>query len=125
MITALTNIRPVQRAIITKFLFTRIDPGAPPFFVFRELFDIPRLSQSIGIRLLQWYKVKDPESQVVDDLGYLGNRSTARRDPSLNLLKLGEITLNIPTDHFFYCEIQARYRLVHRERTYESPNITI
>ncbi|KAG1896598.1 uncharacterized protein F5891DRAFT_1130253 [Suillus fuscotomentosus] len=35
---------------------------------FRE-FDVPRLSQAIGIHLLQWHEVNDPESQVLGDLG--------------------------------------------------------
>ncbi|KAG1794731.1 hypothetical protein EV424DRAFT_1649070 [Suillus variegatus] len=90
--------------IILKFLSTHIDPNAPPF-IFGEVFDVPRLSQAVGIHLLQWHEVKDPESQVVDDLGCWTVWETVqqhieipepRRSPSLNLLKLGETTPNIP-----------------------------
>ncbi|KAG1802972.1 uncharacterized protein HD556DRAFT_1490165 [Suillus plorans] len=82
--------------IIPKFLSNHIDPSAPPF-VFEEIFDVPRLSQAIGIHLLQWHEVKDPESQVVDDLGCWTVWETVqrhikvpepRRSPSLNVLKL-------------------------------------
>ncbi|KAG1831497.1 hypothetical protein EV424DRAFT_1469968 [Suillus variegatus] len=54
--------------MIPKFLSDHIDPSAPPF-VFGEVFDVPRLSRAVGIHLLQWHKVKDPESQVLDNLG--------------------------------------------------------
>ncbi|KAG1887512.1 uncharacterized protein F5891DRAFT_1077674 [Suillus fuscotomentosus] len=54
--------------IIPKFLFNHIDPSAP-LFVFGKVFDIPRLDQAIGILLLHWHEVKDPEGQVIDDLG--------------------------------------------------------
>ncbi|KAG2339449.1 hypothetical protein BDR05DRAFT_968039 [Suillus weaverae] len=82
--------------IIPKFLSNHIDPSAPPF-VFGEVIDVPRLSQSIGIHLLQWHEVKDPESQVLDDLGCWSVWETVqqhieipepRKSPSLNLLKL-------------------------------------
>ncbi|KAG2083832.1 uncharacterized protein F5147DRAFT_799170 [Suillus discolor] len=71
---------------IPKFLSTHIDPSAPPF-VFGEVFDVPRLNE-----------VKDPESQVLDDLGYGWTVwetvqqhleiPEPRQSPSLNLLKL-------------------------------------
>ncbi|KAG1799940.1 uncharacterized protein HD556DRAFT_1346178 [Suillus plorans] len=51
--------------IIPKFLPTHIDPSAPPF-VFEVVSDVSRVNQAIGF---QWHKVKDPESQVLDDLG--------------------------------------------------------
>ncbi|KAG2128627.1 uncharacterized protein EDB93DRAFT_1256626 [Suillus bovinus] len=82
--------------IIPKFLSNHIDPSAPPF-VFGEVFDVPRLSQAIGIHLLQWHEVKDPESQVLDDLGCWTVWETVqqniespepRLNPSLDVLKL-------------------------------------
>ncbi|KIK35892.1 hypothetical protein CY34DRAFT_811817 [Suillus luteus UH-Slu-Lm8-n1] len=82
--------------IIPKFLSTHIDPSAPPF-VFGDVIDVPRLSRAIGIHLLQWHEVKDPESQVLDDLGCWSVWETVqqheelpepRKSPSLNLLKL-------------------------------------
>ncbi|KAG2037002.1 hypothetical protein BDR03DRAFT_1092124 [Suillus americanus] len=82
--------------IIPKFLSHHIDPSAPPF-VFGEVFDLPRLSQAIGIHLLEWHEVKDPESQVVDDLGCWSVWETVqyhmptpepRQNPSLKFLKL-------------------------------------
>ncbi|KAG2109026.1 uncharacterized protein F5147DRAFT_745656 [Suillus discolor] len=54
-------------SVLSSFLSNHIDPSAPPF-VFGEVFDVPRLSQAIGIHLLQWHEVKDPDSQVLDDL---------------------------------------------------------
>ncbi|KAG1836922.1 hypothetical protein C8R48DRAFT_125116 [Suillus tomentosus] len=84
--------------MIPKFLSNHIDPSAPSF-VFGEVFDVPRLSQAIGIHLLQWHEVKDPESQVLDYVGCWTVLETVqqhieipepRRSPSLNLLKLSE-----------------------------------
>ncbi|KAG1905317.1 uncharacterized protein F5891DRAFT_1008767 [Suillus fuscotomentosus] len=54
--------------IIAKFLSSHIDSSEPPF-AFGEIFDVPRLSQAIGIPVLEWHEVKDSESQVLDDLG--------------------------------------------------------
>jgi len=54
--------------IIPKFVSSHMDSDTPPF-IFGEVFDVPRLSQAIGIHLLEWHEVKDPESQVLDDIG--------------------------------------------------------
>ncbi|KAG2112419.1 hypothetical protein DEU56DRAFT_201839 [Suillus clintonianus] len=82
--------------ILPKFLSSHIDKSAPPF-TFGDVIDIPRLSQAIGIPLLQWHEVKDSESQVLDDLGCWSIWETVqqhiqnpqpRGSPSLNRLKL-------------------------------------
>jgi hypothetical protein len=54
--------------IIAKFLSSHIDPSEPPF-AFGDIIDVPRLSQAIGIPVLEWHEVKDSESQALDDLG--------------------------------------------------------
>ncbi|KAG1840894.1 hypothetical protein C8R48DRAFT_751280 [Suillus tomentosus] len=58
----------IENDIEHEFLSNHIDPSAPSF-VSGEVFDVPRLSQAIGIHLLQWHEVKDPEGQFLDDLG--------------------------------------------------------
>ncbi|KAG2107218.1 uncharacterized protein F5147DRAFT_653443 [Suillus discolor] len=83
--------------IIPKFLSNHIDPSAPLFVFGEVVLDVLRLSQAIGIHLIQWHEVKDPESQLVDDLGCWPVWETVqqhieipepRQIPSLNLLKL-------------------------------------
>ncbi|KAG0702475.1 hypothetical protein DFH29DRAFT_989773 [Suillus ampliporus] len=82
--------------IIAKFLSSHIDKSAPPF-AFGEVIDVPRLSQAIGIPLLEWHEVKDSESQVLDDLGCWSVWESVQRNKqnphprgstSLNRLKL-------------------------------------
>ncbi|KAH9937279.1 uncharacterized protein B0H18DRAFT_1081519 [Fomitopsis serialis] len=36
---------------------------------FGDVFDVPRFIDESGIEILEWREVKDPESQVVDDIG--------------------------------------------------------
>ncbi|KAG0699739.1 hypothetical protein DFH29DRAFT_854523 [Suillus ampliporus] len=66
--------------IIAKFLSSHIDESAPPF-AFGEVFDVPRLSQAIGIPVLEWQEVKDSESQVLDDLGCWSVWETTQNRP--------------------------------------------
>ncbi|KAG2112418.1 hypothetical protein DEU56DRAFT_201808 [Suillus clintonianus] len=82
--------------ILPKFLSSHIDTSAAPF-PFGEVIDVPRLSQAIGIPLLEWHEVKDSESQVLDDLGCWSVWETVqqheqnpqpRGSPSLSRLKL-------------------------------------
>ncbi|KAG1743338.1 uncharacterized protein EDB91DRAFT_1275488 [Suillus paluster] len=82
--------------IIPKFLSSHIDKSEPPF-PFGEVIDVPRLSQAIGIPLLEWHEVKDSESQVLDDLGCWSVWETVRKNkgdpyprgsPTLSRLKL-------------------------------------
>ncbi|KAG1754887.1 uncharacterized protein EDB91DRAFT_1276371 [Suillus paluster] len=80
--------------IIGKFTPSHVDNSAPPF-AFGEVIDVPRLTQAIGIPLLEWHEVKDSESQVLDDLGCWSVWETVQNEdphprgsPSLNWLKL-------------------------------------
>jgi len=45
------------------------DAGTVPF---GEVFDVDYLSQSIGMPVLEWRDVKDPNSKEVEDLGCWG-----------------------------------------------------
>jgi hypothetical protein len=90
--------------IIAKFLSSHIDSSAPPF-AFGEVFDVPRLSQAIGIPLLEWHEVKDSESQVLDDLGCWSVWESVekykqgprpRGSPTIDRLKLGETISGVP-----------------------------
>jgi len=36
---------------------------------FSEVFDLPRFRKALGIPILEWDEVKDPESEHIDDLG--------------------------------------------------------
>ena len=88
--------------IIAKFPPSHMDLRIPPF-PFGEVFDVPRLSKTIGSPILEWHEVKDPESEVLDDLGCWNVWETvnagatgARETPPLRTLKLGKAVLNIP-----------------------------
>ncbi|KAI0719978.1 hypothetical protein C8T65DRAFT_634490 [Cerioporus squamosus] len=54
--------------IIAMFTPSHIGGDAAPI-PFGEVFDVPRFIQSSGIPIVEWDEVKDPESDVVDDLG--------------------------------------------------------
>lgn len=101
--------------IIPKFLSSHIDKSAPAF-PFGEVIDVPRLSRAVGIHLLEWHEVKDPESQVLDDLGcwtvweavqHYKQNPEPRQSTSFNLLKLdiswtrapGWVELTSPSVH--------------------------
>ena len=43
--------------------------GDANVIAFGEVFDVPRFINESGIDILEWDEVKDPESDVVDDLG--------------------------------------------------------
>lgn len=43
--------------------------GSAGVITFGEVFDVPRFNKESGVPLLEWLEVKDPESQVVDDIG--------------------------------------------------------
>lgn len=43
--------------------------GDAPVITFGEVFDVPRFREESGVPLLEWTEVKDPESDVVDELG--------------------------------------------------------
>ncbi|OSD03265.1 hypothetical protein PYCCODRAFT_1434681 [Trametes coccinea BRFM310] len=54
--------------VVAMFTPSHIGGDAAPI-PFGEVFDVPRFMDESGIPLLEWDEVKDPESQVVDDLG--------------------------------------------------------
>ncbi|KAJ7173653.1 hypothetical protein C8R46DRAFT_1189838 [Mycena filopes] len=43
--------------------------GSAPTLAFGDVFDIPRLQEAIGTRILEWHQVKDPQSDTVDAMG--------------------------------------------------------
>ena len=53
--------------VIAMFTPSHIAPA--PTMAFGEVFDVPRFSRDSGMPLLEWKEVKDPNSEVVDDLG--------------------------------------------------------
>ncbi|KAI0652041.1 hypothetical protein C8Q79DRAFT_899165 [Trametes meyenii] len=54
--------------VIGMFTPSHIGGDVPPI-PFGEVFDVPRFNDESGIQIVEWDEVKDPESQVVDDLG--------------------------------------------------------
>ncbi|TBU63759.1 hypothetical protein BD310DRAFT_808030 [Dichomitus squalens] len=54
--------------IIPMFTPSHIGGDAAPI-PFGEVFDVPRFIEESGIEIVEWDEVKDPESNVVDDLG--------------------------------------------------------
>ncbi|KAL1951501.1 hypothetical protein VTO73DRAFT_650 [Trametes versicolor] len=54
--------------VVGMFTPSHIGGDVPPI-MFGEVFDVPRFNEESGIQIVEWYEVKDPESQVVDDLG--------------------------------------------------------
>ncbi|KAI0801075.1 hypothetical protein C8Q74DRAFT_465353 [Fomes fomentarius] len=54
--------------IIGMFTPSHIGGHVPPI-AFGEVFDVPRFNNESGIQILEWDEVKDPDSDVVDDLG--------------------------------------------------------
>jgi hypothetical protein len=82
--------------IIAKFTPSHVDNSAPPF-AFGDVIDIPRLSQAIGSPVIEWHEVKDPKSDVLDDIGCWSVWESVQKlnpnprgSPSLNWLRLGE-----------------------------------
>ena len=54
--------------IIPMFTPSHIGVDVPPI-PFGEVFDVPRFVKESGVQILEWDEVKDPQSDVVDDLG--------------------------------------------------------
>lgn len=54
--------------ILPMFTPSHIGGDAAPI-PFGEVFDVPRFIQESGIQVVEWDEVKDPQSDVVDDLG--------------------------------------------------------
>ncbi|KAH9857996.1 hypothetical protein C2E23DRAFT_855905 [Lenzites betulinus] len=54
--------------VVGMFTPSHIGGDVPPI-LFGEVFDVPRFNRESGIQIVEWYEVKDPESEVVDDLG--------------------------------------------------------
>ncbi len=54
--------------VVGMFTPSHIGGDVPPI-MFGEVFDVPRFNEESGIQIVEWYEVKDPASQVVDDLG--------------------------------------------------------
>ncbi|KAK7031515.1 hypothetical protein R3P38DRAFT_818327 [Favolaschia claudopus] len=55
--------------VIPYFTPTHVGKGNAPTLPFGEVFDIPRIENATGLRILEWHQVKDSESEVVDTLG--------------------------------------------------------
>ena len=71
--------------------------GDAEVIAFGEVFDVPRFINESGIQILEWDEVKDPESDVVDDLGCWNvweavqyHEHHPRTSAAPNWLKLGE-----------------------------------
>jgi hypothetical protein len=43
--------------------------GSAPTLYFSDVFDLPRLRKSLGKPVLEWREVKDPNSEVFDNIG--------------------------------------------------------
>ncbi|KAJ7230619.1 hypothetical protein GGX14DRAFT_344179, partial [Mycena pura] len=43
--------------------------GSAPTIAFGDVFDLPRLQKELGMRILEWHQVKDPQSDIVDVMG--------------------------------------------------------
>ncbi|KAF7289478.1 hypothetical protein HMN09_01341800 [Mycena chlorophos] len=56
-------------AIIPPFTPTHVGGGLAPTISFHEIFDVPRLEDALNTRIITWHDVKDPASEVVDELG--------------------------------------------------------
>ncbi|KAG6330606.1 hypothetical protein ID866_8483 [Astraeus odoratus] len=54
--------------ILPRFLPTHVG-GDQPYIPFSEVFDIPRLSRTLRMPILEWDQVKDLNSTTVDELG--------------------------------------------------------
>ncbi|TFK90807.1 hypothetical protein K466DRAFT_583411 [Polyporus arcularius HHB13444] len=54
--------------IVAMFTPSHIGGDAAPI-PFGEVFDVPRFNRESGIPIVEWDEVKDPESDVLDDLG--------------------------------------------------------
>ncbi|OBZ78696.1 hypothetical protein A0H81_01215 [Grifola frondosa] len=54
--------------IVAMFTPSHIGGDVPPI-PFGEVFDVPRFIQDSGIQILEWDEVKDPQSEVYDDIG--------------------------------------------------------
>ncbi|KAL1741194.1 hypothetical protein HDZ31DRAFT_67174 [Schizophyllum fasciatum] len=54
--------------IIGAFTPSHVGSDVPPI-PFGEVFDVPRLSAEIGVPVLEWHQVKNPESEVIDPVG--------------------------------------------------------
>ncbi|KAH9898206.1 hypothetical protein C8Q73DRAFT_684005 [Cubamyces lactineus] len=54
--------------VVGMFTPSHIGGDVPPI-LFGEVFDVPRFIEESGIPLVEWYEVKDPQSEVIDELG--------------------------------------------------------
>ncbi|KAI0778374.1 hypothetical protein BD413DRAFT_508781 [Trametes elegans] len=54
--------------VVGMFTPSHIGGDVPPI-PFGEVFDVPRYNRESNTPIVEWYEVKDPESEVVDDLG--------------------------------------------------------
>ena len=83
-------------AIVPMFTPSHIGGDAAPI-PFGEVFDVPRFINDSGIEIVEWDEVKDPDSDVVDDLGCWNiweavqyHEHHARTSAAPNWIKLGE-----------------------------------
>ena len=82
--------------IIAMFTPSHIGGDVAPI-AFGEVFDVPRFNEESGIHIVEWDEVKDPESDIVDDLGCWNlweavqyNEHHPRNSAVPDWLKLGE-----------------------------------
>lgn len=54
--------------VVGIFTPSHIGGDAPPI-AFGEVFDVPRFIQESGIHMVEWDEVKNPDSEVLDQLG--------------------------------------------------------
>ncbi|KAJ3482439.1 hypothetical protein NLI96_g6980 [Meripilus lineatus] len=54
--------------VVGIFTPSHIGGDVPPI-AFSEVFDVPRFIKDSGINMVEWDEVKDPDSEVLDDLG--------------------------------------------------------
>jgi hypothetical protein len=55
-------------AVLPPFMPMHVGSDAPPV-PFGEVFDVPRLSKTLGVPLLEWRDIKDPKSTELETLG--------------------------------------------------------
>lgn len=70
----MTYINLIYLGVITErvpvvAMFTPSHIAPAPIIYFGEVFDVPRFIQESKVPLLEWDELKDPNSEVVDDLG--------------------------------------------------------
>jgi hypothetical protein len=54
--------------IVSMFVPMHIGTDAAPI-LFGDIFDVPRFMREAGFPLLEWYEVKDKQSETWDDIG--------------------------------------------------------